>query len=77
MNEVDALLILNAVEGLGNARIKKLISYYGSALKILSLKESSLKADQIIPTVYPGYLMPLLFFIVRVIFRFWIIFVSE
>src|SRR3989338_2309353 len=46
MNELDALLILNAVPGVGNATIRKLLEYYGSAQKVLSLKENDLAADQ-------------------------------
>ncbi|HBG60329.1 MAG: DNA protecting protein DprA [Omnitrophica WOR_2 bacterium GWF2_38_59] len=49
MNENDALLVLNAVAGIGNAYIKKLIAFYGSALKVFSLKEAALLEDHIIP----------------------------
>ncbi len=49
MTETDALLILNAVPGVGNATIRKLLEYYGSAAKVLSLTESDLVADQIVP----------------------------
>ncbi len=39
MTELDALMILNAIPGLSNLRKKKLISHFGSALRILSLTE--------------------------------------
>ena len=48
MNENDALVILNAVEGIGNAYIKKLISFYGSAVKVFSLSESVLIGDGVV-----------------------------
>ncbi|MBI5149253.1 MAG: DNA-protecting protein DprA [Candidatus Omnitrophica bacterium] len=51
MNELDALLILNAIPGMGNATIRKLLEYYGGALKVLSLSEGQLTADQ---AVSPG-----------------------
>ncbi len=49
MTESQALLLLNAVPGVGNATIRKLLEYYGSAQKILSLTENNLAADQAIP----------------------------
>ena len=49
MTELDALMVLNAVPGLGSARIKKLLDQYGSAQRIFSLSESALMADRIIP----------------------------
>ena len=49
MNNTDALLVLNAVKGLGGAGIRKLIEFYGSAAKVLSLKESELTAHAILP----------------------------
>ena len=48
MNEINALLILNAVPGVGNATIRKLLEYYGSAQKVLSLTENDLAADQVV-----------------------------
>ena len=42
MNERDAFLILNAVMGIGNATVGKLLKYYGSAVKVLSLNEADL-----------------------------------
>src|SRR3989338_1731343 len=48
MSELDALLILNAVPGVGNATIRKLLEYYGSAQKVLSLTENDLAADQVV-----------------------------
>ncbi|MBU0468835.1 MAG: DNA-processing protein DprA [Candidatus Omnitrophica bacterium] len=50
MNENDALLILNAVDGIGNAYIKKLIAFYGSAMKVLSLSEAALSEGRIVPS---------------------------
>ncbi len=38
MNEDDALLILNGIPGLGNAKIRGLREYFGSARAILSLR---------------------------------------
>lgn len=48
MTETDALLVLNAVPGVGNATIRKLLEYYGSAQKILSLTENDLSAQQVV-----------------------------
>jgi len=48
MTESHALLILNAVPGVGNATIRKLLEYYGSAQKVLSLTENDLAADQVV-----------------------------
>ena len=48
MTEKDALLVLNAIPGVGNANIRKLLEYYGSAHKILSLTENDLVADQVV-----------------------------
>ena len=42
MNEREAFLILNAVMGIGNSTVQKLLKCYGSAVKILSLNESDL-----------------------------------
>ncbi len=44
MTELDSLLVLNAVNGLGNARIKKLIETAGSAAKLFSLTDGELKS---------------------------------
>ena len=52
MTECDALLVLNAVPGLGNARIKKIIAHLGSAARLFSLKEAELQEfcrTQILP----------------------------
>src|SRR3990167_7808124 len=49
MNELDALLILNAVKDLSNYRIKQLIQHYGSADQVLTLSEEKLIFDQMIP----------------------------
>ncbi|MBI5415782.1 MAG: DNA-protecting protein DprA [Candidatus Omnitrophica bacterium] len=51
MNELDALLILNAVAGIGNSTIRKLLEYYGGALKVLSLTEEQLTADQAVSSM--------------------------
>ncbi len=48
MNERDGLLLLNAIPGIGNAGIRKMLTYYGSARKILSLSEMDLASDSII-----------------------------
>ena len=51
MTESDALLVLNAVDGLGNARIKKIIDHLGSAADFFRLKDRELKQfydDQIV-----------------------------
>ncbi len=42
MTETEALLVLNAIPGLGNMRIRKLLEYFGSASKIVSLQEKDL-----------------------------------
>ena len=52
MTESDALLILNAVSGLGNARIQKIIDHSGSAADFLRLKDGEFKQfcnEHIIP----------------------------
>jgi len=49
MTENDALMILNAVPGIGNARIRKLLEHYGSALEVLSLSANELTASQSLP----------------------------
>ena len=49
MNECEALLILNAIPGIGNARIRKLIEHYGCAKNVLSLNEKDLKAESGLP----------------------------
>ncbi len=48
MTELHALLILNAVPGVGNANTRKLLEYYGSATKTLSFTENALAADQVV-----------------------------
>lgn len=48
MNNTDALLVLNAVRGLGNRGIRKLLDRYGSASHILSLHEPDLLANPIV-----------------------------
>ncbi|MBF0522635.1 MAG: DNA-protecting protein DprA [Candidatus Omnitrophica bacterium] len=49
MTEHDALLILNAISGLGNVRIQALVEFYGSAVQALGINESRLLSDQVVP----------------------------
>lgn len=49
MTEIESLLILNAISGLGNIRIKKLLDHFGSAEKILSLNSKELTGPGIVP----------------------------
>ena len=52
MTESNALLVLNAVSGLGNARIKKIIDHLGSAADFFRLKDNEFQRfcnQQIIP----------------------------
>jgi len=49
MNETESLLILNAVKGLGNAGIRKLLDRYGCAKEVLSLCEADLLENPVIP----------------------------
>lgn len=49
MTHLDALLVLNAVRGLGSQRIKSLIQYYGSPQDVLKQTSSTLYRDQFIP----------------------------
>ena len=49
MSNVEALIILNAIPGLGNRRITKLIEYFKSPLEILSASEMGLIRAQVIP----------------------------
>lgn len=49
MNESDALLILNAISGLGSIRIRKLIEKYGSACEVLSVKKEAFLMERLIP----------------------------
>lgn len=48
MTEREALLILNAVPGVGNARIRALREYYGSAANAVSLKTGGPVLDAIL-----------------------------
>lgn len=48
MNELDALLILNAVPGIGSAHIRKLLEHYGLAARVLTLSENDLVSSQIV-----------------------------
>ncbi|MCK5013743.1 MAG: DNA-processing protein DprA [Candidatus Omnitrophica bacterium] len=45
MNEKDAFLILNAVSGIGNSGVQRLLKRHGSAAKVLSLSEADLLGD--------------------------------
>ncbi|HBR15163.1 MAG TPA: DNA-protecting protein DprA [Candidatus Omnitrophica bacterium] len=45
MTELDALLVLNAVAGVGNIRVRKLVEQYGSAHKLFSLDEAELREN--------------------------------
>lgn len=49
MTDWEALLILNAIPGLGNARITKLVEHFGSVGKVLSVQKTDLMTAQIIP----------------------------
>ena len=48
MNERDAFLVLNAVPGIGNSSVRKLLKRYGSASRVLSLNESDLSNSPVI-----------------------------
>jgi ERCC4-type nuclease len=48
MNERDALLVLNAIPGIGNSGARKLLKRYGSACGALSFNENGLMADPVI-----------------------------
>jgi len=48
MDELDALLVLNAVGGIGNVSIYKLLNRFGSAKKVLSLNETELVNSHIL-----------------------------
>jgi len=49
MSEQDALLILNAIPGLGNRRIRALLECFGSPKAVLSLSGSQLQKQRIVP----------------------------
>jgi DNA processing protein len=49
MTERDALIILNAVPGLGSVRIRQLIEYFGTAKAVLNLKERVLEKTKVLP----------------------------
>ena len=49
MDELESLLVLNAIEGLGNSRIKKLLEHFGSAAKVFAIKIVELRRSGIIP----------------------------
>jgi len=48
MNRTDALIILNAITGLGSITIRKLIKYFGSAERVLSLPVHTLKETKVV-----------------------------
>lgn len=50
MNELDAILSLNAIQGLGNKRIRNIIDYYGSAKDVLFLSKTELESHGVIPS---------------------------
>lgn len=49
MNERDALLILNAIPGLGNARISRLMEAFGKAERVIHATRADLKACSFLP----------------------------
>lgn len=49
-------MVLNAVPGIGNARIRALLEYYGSAASVLSLKAKDPVLDSIIPSQVTDHL---------------------
>ena len=57
ITDQEALLVLNAIGGLGNAGIRKLLEHYGSATRVLSLGEGELIQSQILsPKVIANFL---------------------
>ena len=42
MTELDSLVILNAISGLGPIRIKELLSYFSSAKEVLSASKKEI-----------------------------------
>ena len=51
MTERDALIILNAIPGITNLRIQKLIEHFGSANKVLALKAKDFIRENVLPEV--------------------------
>ncbi len=49
MTEQDALLILNAIDGMGNARIRGVLERYGTAVNVLSCSGPELATNRFIP----------------------------
>lgn len=49
MSDAEALLVLNAIPGFGNARIRKLIEFYGSSSRVLSLSSHQFRSDRTLP----------------------------
>ena len=50
MNETESLLVLNAVKGLGNAGIRKLLDCHGSAVNILSMQQTDFLKNPVVST---------------------------
>ena len=51
MTDQEALIVLNAIDGLGNIRIKRLCEHFGSPSKIFTLKENDLLEARIVAPV--------------------------
>lgn len=49
MEDNDALLVLNAVEGIGNARIRKLVERFGSPKEIFKASPKALEEAHVLP----------------------------
>lgn len=49
MNNLDALLILNAIPGLGPKRIRAMLDYFGSPVKALNASQNDLLSVGVIP----------------------------
>lgn len=54
MTEIEVLRVLNAVNGLGNVRIKKLCEKFGSAQAVLSAGEKNLNEISFLPSRVAG-----------------------
>jgi len=48
MNEMESLLVLNAVKGLGNTGIRKLLDRYGLAANVLSMRQGELMQNSVV-----------------------------
>jgi DNA processing protein len=49
MTELESLIVLNAIPGLTNLRIRKLLDYCGSAQKVLALNPKDLIEQKVLP----------------------------